>query len=140
MEPWKNTEIDARFIPMLEEIKESSLNVEPQTEEETAAREQFDAMCREKEAQFAIFAIEKALQKFIHPRISFDDEMKSEAVRDFSPLLIKYGVMVPEWLGQYEAELMALKAAGTLGYNALCQAKRYKQEDALIVKQQEQAA
>ncbi|YCO02103.1 hypothetical protein ACB087_04100 [Vibrio sp. VNB-15] len=142
-EPWKDVEIEERLLPMLaqlqvkEEDDQTGLTPE-EREAATEQREAFDAMCVEKEAQFAVFAIEKALQQFIHKRIRFEDELKAEAVRDFAPLLAKYGVLLPSWLGQYQEEIMALKAAGSLGMSALSQAKQYKEEDRVIQLQQQQ--
>ena len=145
VELWGNTEIEPRFLVMLDELKEQeALNDHGMTpKEKSEADEQratFDAMCVEKEAQAAVWAIEKALKTFVHKRISFDEEIKDEAVRNFAPLLMKYGVLLPAWLAQYQEEIIALKSAGELAMNAVSQVKQYKHEDMLALKQEQEAA
>lgn len=141
VEPWANVEIEPRFAPMLAELQvQEAANQSGMTQEEhaeaNARQSEFEALCVEKEAQFAVFAIEKALQQFIHKRITFEDELKAEAVRDFAPLLAKYGVLLPAWLAQYQEEIMAIKAAGSLGMSAISQAKQYKEEDRMAYLEQ----
>lgn len=133
VEPWANVELDGNFALMVAELRDidaaNDADINPADAQKAA---QFEQDCSEMEAQAAVKAIEFALQKFVHPKISFDDELKAEAVRDFKPLLLKYGVLLPSWIEAYQEEIMALKSMGKLGMSAVAQAKRYKAEDLMI--------
>ena len=142
-EPWIDSEIEPRFLVMLDELKEQDALNGMTSEEKSEADEQrgaFDAMCVEKEAQLAVFAIEKALQTFVHKKISFDNEIKDEAVRDFAPLLMKYGILLPAFLSEYQEEIIALKSAGALAMSAVSQVKQYKKEEHIALQQQQKEA
>ena len=143
VEPWADTEIDAHFLPMLSALKNAANNsglTESEREQADAKKAEFDTVCVENEAKAAVWAIEKALQTFIDKRITFDEALKNEAVKDFAPLLMKYGILLPSFLSQYQEEIIAIKSAGTLGMSAIAQVKLYKKEDLALQDLNKEAA
>jgi hypothetical protein len=141
VEPWANVELDGNFALMVAELRDidaaNDADINPEDAQKAA---QFEQDCSELEARAAVKAIEFALQKFIHPKIKFEQELIEEAVRDFRPLLLKYGVLLPSWIAVYQEEIMALKSMGKLGMSAVAQAKRYKAEDLMIEHNEAEAA
>jgi hypothetical protein len=101
-----------------------------QAEQEEAEAEQAAAEMAPMSAMFALMGIEQAIKAFVHPRFEISDERREQVARDCAPALIKYGAILPEWLAQYEAEIMAVKAVGGLTIESVGQVKRLQAEDA----------
>ena len=142
VEPWASIELDGNFLLMVDELKsvdaDNSVDkITPEAAEKTA---QFEQESVDLEALGIIHAIQFALRKFVHKKITFEKELIDDAIKNFKPLLLKYGVLLPSWIEQYQEEIMALKSLGSLGKNAYDQAKRYKKEDALLLAKRQDVA
>ncbi|WP_156146698.1 hypothetical protein [Salinivibrio sp. KP-1] len=113
-----------------------------QAEQAEAQAEQAAAEMAPMSAMFALMGIEQAIKAFVHPRFEISDERREQVARDCAPALIKYGAMLPAWLAEYEAEIMAVKAVGGLTIESVGQVKRLQAEDAatLAAMQADEAA
>lgn len=100
-----------------------------QAEQEEAEAEQAAADMAPMSAMFALMGIEQAIKAFVHPRFEITDERRQQVAHDCAPALIKYGALLPEWLAQYEAEIVAIKAVGGLTIESVGQVKRLQAED-----------
>ncbi|OOF25729.1 hypothetical protein [Salinivibrio sp. IB872] len=98
-------------------------------EQADAEAEQAAAEIAPLSALVALMGIEQAIKTFVHPRFEIDDERRQQVARDCAPVLIKYGALLPDWLAQYEAEIVAIKAVGGLTIESIGQVKQLKAED-----------
>lgn len=133
------TEEQAAFLAELGD-HDATANGEPtQTEVEAEQAEQqamseADAAAMAAElaplsAQMGLFAIESAIQAFVHPRFAIPDHRRAEVIQECAPVLVKYGALVPDWLAQYEPEIRAVKAIGGLTLESVGQVRQLKAED-----------
>jgi hypothetical protein len=74
--------------------------------------------------------IEFTLRKFIHPEFEFTASTKDYAVENLAPVLIKYGALIPSWAVEYEPEIKAAMAVGSLVSEGIETAKTLKAKDA----------
>ena len=93
------------------------------------ARIEFDQKTAQFTALMGLGMLENAFQMLLHPRFSFDDRTRAEAIEKFAPMLIKYGALFPEWLMQYKEEIEAGKAAVGLISSSYKQVKTLRAED-----------
>lgn len=89
-------------------------NFDPEAPEEEQIDPEAESAIAQLTAMGGITAIEFALKKAIHPDFVFTAETKTYAIENMSPILIKYGALIPVWLLQYDAEIKAAKAASRL--------------------------
>ncbi|MBV7296829.1 hypothetical protein [Enterovibrio paralichthyis] len=90
-------------------------------------------------AQMGLFAIESAIQMFVHPRFSIPEHRRAEVIQECAPVLVKYGALVPSWLAQYEPEIRAVKAIGGLTIASVGQVRQLKAEDAAALEAEKAA-
>lgn len=135
MEPWKNQPLNNEQQILVDWLRGQEQITSP---EQQQASERLTTESVKMEATFALFAMEKAFQRFLDKRITIDDELKAEAINNFAPLLVKYGLAVPQWMAQYEEEIMALKSLGTIGFNVYEQKKQLMKQDRLNITAQSQ--
>ncbi|OOE92845.1 hypothetical protein BZG76_06060 [Salinivibrio sp. AR647] len=149
----ENTEQEsAQHDALLEELAAYDAANDPNIKAETEQAEQAEQAEAEAEqaaaemapmsAMFALMGIEQAIKAFVHPRFEISDERREQVARDCAPALIKYGAILPQWLAEYEAEIMAVKAVGGLTIESVGQVKRLQAEDnaALAAMQADEAA
>lgn len=88
----------------------------------------------EEEAQFTavmgLGTIEGALKMLVHSDFHFSPEAKAQALEKFAPLLIKYGMVLPEFLMRYKQEIEGAQAAVRLINDGWKTTKALKQRDA----------
>lgn len=109
--------------------------VEPTESEQEKINDklEFDAATAAFTAQMGLSALEGMMKMVLHPRFEFSQSSKSEALEKFSPMLCKYGLLLPEIVMRYREEIEAGKAAVGLvrdGYGTVC---RLRQEDQLAM-------
>lgn len=123
----------AAFINQLE-TEEAAAELDPeQTKvEEQAAEKQaeFDQETAGMTAAMGLGTIEFALRRVVHPDFEFTEGTKAYAIENLSPVLIKYGAIVPGWLSQYDAEIKAAMAVGKLASEGMDTAHKLKKADA----------
>lgn len=132
-------------VESLQQLDESQGLIEPSnpelTEEELQEQEasaEFDEMTAAFTAQMGLGALEGSLKLLVHPRFEFSESAKKEALEKFAPLLVKYGVMLPEYIMKYQQEIEGVKAAFTLAKDGYSNVVKLRQEDYLTLSQTEQ--
>ena len=114
-----------------EEALEEHDPEQAKAEEKVAEQQaQMDAQTAQMTAMMGLGTIEFALKRFIHPDFEFTADTKGYAIENLSPALIKYGALLPEWLGAYDAEIKAAMAVGKLVSEGMDTAKTLKAQDA----------
>lgn len=123
----------AEFLKSLE-AEEAAENANPEQEKaEEAAQEKqlaMDTQTAQMTATMGLGMIEFSLKRVIHPDFEFTASTKEYAVENLGPILIKYGALLPEWLGAYDAEIKAAMAVGKLVSEGVDTAKTLKAKDA----------
>ncbi|WP_191601410.1 hypothetical protein [Marinomonas algicola] len=121
------------FINQLE-AEEAAAELDPEQAklEEKAAEKQadFDKETAGITAAMGLGTIEFALRRVVHPDFEFTESTKAYAIENLSPVLIKYGAIVPGWLSQYDAEIKAAMAVGKLAADGIDTAHKLKKADA----------
>ncbi|MFT2112168.1 hypothetical protein [Marinomonas sp. 2405UD68-3] len=112
----------------------SQLESEEEQEDFNPAQEklenEFDEQTAGMTAAMSLGTIEFALRRVVHPDFEFTESTKAYAVENLSPVLIKYGAIVPGWLSQYDAEIKAAMAVGKLASEGMDTAHKLKKADA----------
>lgn len=114
-------------------------NPEPTEAEkqEQADKFEFDEMTAAFTAQMGLASLEASLKFLLHPRFEFSESAKAEALAKFAPMLVKYGLLLPEFIMQYQQEIEAAKAAFVLAKDGYNNVVELRQEDALTVAQEQ---
>lgn len=114
-------------------LVESTAEPEPTPEEQEAVSNQlvFNEQNAQLTAWGGLAAIEGTLKLVLHPRFEFSPEARAEALEKFAPLLVKYGLLLPEFLMRYMDEIEAAKAAVTLAADGYKKVKVLRLEDAV---------
>ena len=73
----------------------------------------------------------------LHPRFEFSESAKAEAMAKFAPMLVKYGLLLPEFIMKYQQEIEAAKAAFVLAKDGYNNVVDLRQEDALMIAQEQ---
>lgn len=123
----------AEYLKALE-AEEQAEDFDP---EQTKAEEQAEAEAQAMDEQTAgmtaamgLGTIEFALRRVLHPEFEFTESTKAYAIENLSPVLIKYGAIVPGWLSAYDAEIKAAMAVGKLASEGMETTKKLKAKDA----------
>lgn len=123
----------AEFLKSLED-EEAAEDFDPQqAEAEQKAEEnqaEVDAQTAQMTAMGGLAMIEFALKRVIHKEFEFTPDTKAYAIENLSPILIKYGALLPSWLAAYDAEIKAAMAVGKLVSEGVDTAKTLKAKDA----------
>ena len=100
--------------------------------EEKAAEQQaeMDEQTAGMTAAMGLGTIEFALRRVLHPEFEFTENTKAYAIENLSPVLIKYGAIVPSWLSAYDAEIKAAMAVGKLASEGMETTRKLKAQDA----------
>lgn len=105
------------FLAVLES-DEAAQDFDPEQAQAEQAEAEQQAEMNEQTAKMTaamgLGTIEFALKRFIHPQFEFSGSTKAYAVENLSPVLIKYGALLPEWIESYDAEIKAAMAVGKL--------------------------
>lgn len=80
-------------------------------------------------AQMGLSALEGSLKLLVHPKFEFSESSKAEALEKFAPLLVKYGVMLPDLIMKYQLEIEGAKAAFVLIKEGYQTSKHLKETD-----------
>lgn len=123
----------AEYLKTLEaEEQTEDFDPEQAKAEEKAAEQQaeMDEQTAQMTAVMGLGTIEFALKRFIHPEFEFTTETKAYAIENLSPALIKYGALLPEWMGAYDAEIKAAMAVGKLVSEGMGTSRELKAKDA----------
>lgn len=123
----------AEYLKALEaEEAEADFDPEEAKAEEKAAEQQaeVDAQTAQMTAMMGLGTIEFALKRVIHPDFEFTPDTKAYAIENLSPALIKYGALLPGWLGAYDAEIKAAMAVGKLVSEGMDTARTLKAKEA----------
>jgi len=127
------SEEQADFLKALE-AEEAQADFDP---EQAKAEEQAEAEQAEMDEQTAqltamggLGMIEFALKRFIHKDFEFTPDTKAYAIENLSPVLIKYGALLPAWLAAYDAEIKAAMAVGKLVSEGVDTAQTLKAQEA----------
>lgn len=134
-----DTETQAAVNQLLEVDKEQGLIESPEAEPELTEEErqqeterlEFDEMTAAFTAQMGLSSLEGVLKMVLHPRFEFSASAKAEALEKFAPMLVKYGLLLPEFIMQYQQEIEAAKAAFVLAKDGYSNVVQLRQEDAL---------
>ncbi|WP_417790792.1 hypothetical protein [Terasakiella pusilla] len=123
----------AEYLKTLE-AEEAAESIDP---EQTKAEEQAEAEAQAMDEQTAgmtaamgLGTIEFALRRVLHPEFEFTESTKAYAIENLSPVLIKYGAIVPGWLSAYDAEIKAAMAVGKLASEGMETTRKLKAQDA----------
>jgi hypothetical protein len=123
------------FLKSLES-EEALENAEPEQskaqEAEQAQQMAVDVKTAQMTATMGLDVIEFSLKRFIHPEFEFTSATKEKAIENFGPVLIKYGTLIPAWAAEYEPEINAAIAVGSLVSEGIETAKTLKAKDAAI--------
>jgi hypothetical protein len=123
------------FLKSLES-EEALENAEPEQskaqEAEQAQQMAVDVKTAQMTATMGLDVIEFSLKRFIHPEFEFTSATKEKAIENFGPVLIKYGTLIPAWAAEYEPEINAAMAVGSLVSEGIETAKTLKAKDAAI--------
>jgi hypothetical protein len=125
-------EDQAAFLKSLEaEEAQEDFNPEQSKAEEKA--QEIEADMAEQAAQMTamggLATIEFALKRFIHKDFEFTTDTKAYAIENLSPVLVKYGALLPAWLAAYDAEIKAAMAVGSLVSEGVTTAQSLKAQD-----------
>ncbi|MBJ7556553.1 hypothetical protein [Marinomonas spartinae] len=125
----------AAFIKELED-EEAAEDFDPEQSKAEEVEAEKQAATDEQTAQMTALGglamIEFTLRKFIHPEFEFTASTKDYAVENLSPVLIKYGALIPSWAVEYEPEIKAAMAVGSLVSEGMDTAKKLKAKDAAM--------
>ncbi|TBR44348.1 hypothetical protein CBF23_003255 [Marinomonas agarivorans] len=126
------TEEQADFLKALEaEENQNDFDPEAEKAEQKAekVKEEMDAQTAQLTAMGGLGMIEFALKRVIHKDFEFTAGTKEYAIENLSPVLIKYGALLPLWLAQYDAEIKAAMAVGKLVSEGIDTAQTLKAQD-----------
>ncbi|MBJ7539257.1 hypothetical protein [Marinomonas transparens] len=130
------------FLKSLE-AEEAIEDLDPeQTQAEEAEQEQQaekDEQAAKMTALGGLSMIEFTLRRVIHPDFEFTASTKDYAVENLAPVLIKYGALIPAWAVEYEPEIKAAMAVGSLVSEGVSTAKELKAKDAAIAEAKRQS-
>ena len=132
----------AEYLKALEaeELAEDFDPEQAKAEEKAEAEAQaMDEQTAGMTAAMGLGTIEFALRRVLHPEFEFTESTKAYAIENLSPVLIKYGAIVPGWLSQYDAEIKAAMAVGKLASEGMETTKKLKAKDAAEEKAKREA-
>ncbi|WP_417552879.1 hypothetical protein [Marinomonas fungiae] len=140
-EQFEFTEVEQAALPSEQaeylkalEAEEAAASIDPEqakAEEKAEAEAQaMDEQTAGMTAAMGLGAIEFALRRVLHPEFEFTESTKAYAVENLSPVLIKYGAIVPGWLSAYDAEIKAAMAVGKLASEGMETTRKLKAQDA----------
>jgi hypothetical protein len=121
------------FLKSLEDEEAAADHDPEQAKAEEQAKEQqteIDAQTAQMTAMGGLAMIEFALKRVIHKEFEFTPDTKAYAIENLSPILIKYGALLPSWLAAYDAEIKAAMAVGKLVSEGVDTAQTLKAKDA----------
>lgn len=131
----------AEFLKTLE-AEEEQADFDPETAEAEAQTEaqqaEIDSQTAQLTAMGGLGMIEFALKRVIHKEFEFTPDTKEYAIENLSPVLIKYGALLPEWLAAYDAEIKATMAVGKLVSEGIDTAQTLKARDLAEAKAKQQ--
>lgn len=131
----------AEFLKALE-AEEAAEDFDPEEAQAEQAEAEQQAEMNEQTAKMTaamgLGTIEFALKRFIHPQFEFSGSTKAYAVENLSPVLIKYGALLPEWIEAYDAEIKAAMAVGKLVSDGMETSRELKAKDAAEAKAKQQ--
>ncbi len=131
----------AEYLKALE-AEEQAADFDPEQAkvEETEAEQQteIDEQTAQLTAMGGLGMIEFALKRFIHKDFEFTPDTKAYAIENLSPVLIKYGALLPEWMAAYDAEIKAAMAVGKLVSEGMDTSRELKAKDAAELKAKQQ--
>jgi uncharacterized membrane protein YeiB len=126
------------FLKSLE-AEEALENAEPEQSQaqqaEQAQQVALDTQTAQMTAMGGLAMIEFALKRVIHKEFEFTPDTKAYAIENLSPILIKYGALLPAWLTAYDAEIKAAMAVGKLVSEGVDTAQTLKAKDAAKAKE-----
>jgi hypothetical protein len=121
------------FLKSLES-EEALENAEPEKSKAQEAEQEkqivLDTQAAQITAMGGLAMIEFALKRVIHKDFEFTPDTKAYAIENLSPVLIKYGALLPGWLAVYDAEIKAAMAVGKLVSEGVDTAQTLKAQDA----------
>lgn len=123
----------AEFLKSLEN-EEALENAEPEQSQVQQVKQEkqivLDTQAAQITAMGGLAMIEFALKRVIHKDFEFTPDTKAYAIENLSPVLIKYGALLPGWLAAYDAEIKAAMAVGKLVSEGMDTAQTLKAQDA----------
>jgi hypothetical protein len=125
----------ADFLKSLEaEEEQADFDPEQSKAEEQAQEQQMavDNQTAQMTAMGGLALIEFSLKRVIHKDFEFTPDTKEYAIENLSPILIKYGALLPVWLAAYDAEIKATMAVGKLVSEGIDTAQTLKAKDAAV--------